>query len=111
MAEEFKVAIQHNQPVFLMGGFGGASRLLCDIIEGRQASHQLLEKASTVSEYKDFYQWCEENGNHINYEFFDHIKIADLHNGLTQEENLRLFSSVDIIEIVSLVLKGINKRL
>ena len=36
------------------------------------------------------------------------IKISDLNNGLSEEENKTLFHSVDIMEIVSLVLKGLK---
>lgn len=109
VVEEFKIAISQHQPIFLVGGFGGASHLICNIIEGKSGYDTLKDNAFVNYEYRNFFNWCEENGNHIEYESFDGLKIEDLHNNLSYEENITLFHSVDIIEIVSLILKGLNQ--
>ena len=49
---------------------------------------------------------------HIDYSMIDSINVEDLrYNGLTDEENLKLFHSVNIMEIVSLVLHGLFNTL
>lgn len=108
LAEEFKLAISQKLPIFLIGGFGGAGRMIVEIIEGKKTSQDLLDLACNIDDYKSFYEWCENNNHHIDYEALDNLKIEDLHNGLEDEENMRLFHSVDIVEIVSLVLLGLS---
>ena len=108
VAEECKIALENKQPIFLIGGLGGAAHVLAEIIEKKADSSLLRNKALSIDNYKELYQWCEENERHIDYEFFDGVSFADLNNGLTDDENKILFHSVDIIEIVSLILKGLN---
>ena len=42
------------------------------------------------------------------YAKLGNVKISDLNNSLSYEDNKTLFHSVDIMEIVSLVLKGLK---
>ena len=59
--------------------------------------------------YKELYNWCVEHEMPIKYEKLENVKIPDLNNGLSDDENKTLFHSIDIMEIVSLVLKGLKK--
>lgn len=111
IVEECKIALEGKQPVFIVGAFGGAAHILSEVFEKNADSKSLLNMANEYDNYKELYVWCEKNDRHINYEFFDGITIADLNNGLTEEENAVLFHSVDIIEIVSLILKGLNNTI
>ena len=108
VAEEFMLATENKQAVYLIGGFGGVAHLLAEIIEQNTTSEVLQEHAISDTKYKEIFDWCEDNGNPIAYSYFDSIKISDLNNGLSEEENKTLFHSVDIMEIVSLVLKGLK---
>lgn len=108
VAEEFMIATENKQAVYLIGGFGGVAHLLAEIIEQDTTSEVLREHAISDTKYKEIFDWCEDNGNPIAYSYFDSIKISDLNNGLSEEENKTLFHSVDIMEIVSLVLKGLK---
>lgn len=108
VVEECKIALESKQPVFIVGAFGGAAHMLSEVFEKKAYSKSLLDKANEYDNYKELYDWCEKNDRHINYEFFDSISITDLNNGLTEVENTVLFHSVDVIEIVSLILKGLN---
>lgn len=110
VVEECKIALEERQPVFLIGGFGGAAHVLANIIENKACSSILLDKAFADDNYKELYQWCEEYDHHIDYEFFNSVTLADLNNGLKDDENKTLFHSVNIIEIVSLILKGLNNK-
>ena len=108
IAEEYKIALEKKQPVYLIGGFGGAAHVLADIIEKKTDSSSLRNMAFATDDYDEIYQWCEEHKRHVDYEFFDSVTLDDLNNGLTEEENKTLFHSVNIIEIVSILLKGLN---
>ena len=108
IAEEFMIAYNTKKPIYLIGGFGGCSHVIAKIFEGKASSKELLDSALHVDTYKQFYEWSNANGYTIDYSFFDKIKIEELNNGLMPEDNMRLMQSVDIMEVVSLVLTGIK---
>ena len=108
IAEEFLISIQHKQPVYLIGGFGGAAHLLAEIIEKRASFAEMLNVAMSDADYEEIYKWYIAEGMPIKYAGLGNIKISDLNNGLSEEDNRTLFHSVDIMEIVSLVLKGLK---
>ncbi len=114
IVEEFITARQAGHPVYLIGGFGGAAKVLSEIIERKngQTADSLLSIAYDNVKYKELYGYYESKGQHIDYSILDTISIEDFRiNGLTDEENLKLFHSVNAMEIVSLVLKGLSKTL
>lgn len=114
IVEEFITAKQANHPVYLIGGFGGATKLLSDIIDKKKdvKADVLLDIACEDAKYKELYEYYKSKGSQIDYSILDIISVGDLkNNGLSDEENLRLFHSVNIMEIVSLVLKGLSKTL
>ena len=108
IAEEFMIAYKAKKPIFIIGGFGGCAHLISDILEGKISSKILKDTASQNAGYKAFYERYTNDGNVIDFDFFDCINIERLNNGLDKDENIQLFHSVDIIEIVSLVLKGLK---
>lgn len=81
--EEFKIAIEAGHPVHVVGGFGGASRYVANVLLG-------------VTEVEDPFAWMKG------------LNITNLRNGLSEEENKRLFVSTNAMEIVSLILKGLK---
>lgn len=109
VAEEFMIATENNQPVYLIGGFGGVAHLLADILEKKTTIVAILDEAMSDDNYKELYNWCVEHEMPIKYEKLENVKIQDLNNGLSDDENKTLFHSIDIMEIVSLVLKGLKK--
>lgn len=84
--EEFKIAIEAGHPVYMVGGFGGASRYVANVLLG-------------VTEVEDPFAWMKG------------LNISNLRNGLSEEENKRLFVSTNAMEIVSLILKGLKNSL
>ena len=108
IAEDIMVALHKQQPVFVIAGFGGAAHVIADILEGKATSETLKSLAQSDTKYLELYQWCENNDHHIDYEHFDKYNWKDLNNGLSEEQNRILFHSVDIVEIVSLVLLGLS---
>ena len=91
IAEEVLGSLQHRQPLFLVGGFGGCAR---DIA----AKMHLLPKAA-ASEIA----WK-------GHDEFGHFDVGALENGLTLEENITLATTVHVDEAVALVLRGLLRR-
>lgn len=84
--EEFKIAIEADHPVYVVGGFGGAARYVANVLSG-------------VTEVEDSFAWMKG------------LNISNLRNGLSEEENKLLFVSTNAMEIVSLILKGLKNSL
>lgn len=87
IAEEALAALEANQPLFLLGGFGGCAR---DIAV---ALNLLPEKGKFVPWKK----WSE----------FSQFDGAALGNGLSHEENATLVSTVHVDEAITLILRGL----
>lgn len=108
IAEEFLLSVKGKHPVYLIGGFGGASHAIVEILEKNATSDLLLTTAMEDESYRKFYEWLSAESVKIDYKYLDGLNVADLNNGLSAEQNMRLFHSVDIIEIVSLILEGLS---
>ena len=109
--EEFKIARDHHHPLFLIGGFGGIAGMLCAAIDKQISSTVFLEEACRHDYYKSIFMYYASKGQPVDYSWIDSITIDDLDNGLTLEENKRLFITTNIMEIVSLILHGLSKKL
>lgn len=114
--EEYLIAKNKGNPIYLLGGFGGVSRIIADILEEKLPESYLLEQANIDTSYSDFvsYYNTKESHSKINYHaIFNDITdggIASLNNGLSEDENKKLFQSTNILEIVALILKGLNNE-
>lgn len=114
--EEFIMAQAKEHPIYLLGGFGGASKAIVDIMEGTLPENFLLKEAEKDSLYTDFLDYYNEKEN---VDPIDYIKIyteiqkkgiEGLRNGLSNDENRLLFQSTNVLEIVALILKGLNNK-
>lgn len=114
--EEFIISKRENHPIYLLGGFGGASKAIVDIIEGNLSETYLLENAILESSYMNFLEYYNEREktNPIDYSkvYIEILEngIGGLRNGLTDEENKILFHSTNVLEIVAMILKGLNNK-
>ena len=114
--EEFVISKSHNHPIYILGGFGGASKVIVDIIQGGDGSYlKTTTKAdSTYNELIKYYNTTSLTSP-IDYdEIITTIQkdgIMGLNNGLEDDENKILFHSTNVLEIVALVLKGLNSKL
>lgn len=112
--EEAYLAMVKEKPVFLIGGFGGATKKIIDTLQGDISEVFSLEYQLQNPEFKKLYEYYEFIGEKekIDYEkinlFFKIKGIVGLNNGLSIEENETLFESTNLYEIVSLIIKGIN---
>lgn len=111
--EEFMLTKSKRKPIFLLGGFGGVSKAIVEIIN-KQNTDYLRNEANLNSLYINFvnYYNSKDNNDPINYqsiyEDISKMEISYLNNGLSDDENLILFNSTNVLEIVSLILKGLN---
>ena len=112
--EETYLAMKKEKPVFLIGGFGGATKKIIDILQGNISEVFSLKNQLQNPEFKKLYEYYESIGEkeEIDYEkinlFLKAKGIEGLNNGLSIEENITLFESANLYEIVSLIIKGIN---
>lgn len=111
--EEIIIAINQECPVFLLGGFGGVSSSVCRFLETNVLPQKLtLEwQIRNNSGYQDVLEYYSDRMKlpySDLYSFLDILRIDNLRNGLSKEDNLRLFNTPYIDEALYLVLKGIQ---
>lgn len=111
--EEVLISLKHQQPVYLVGGFGGCARMIADLLKGNdreEMSWDFQKKAPHAEAMCELYQtrginwWSYEEMT----QFLQDSGIQGLHNGLSEAENEELFVTVDVDQIVSLLLKGLQ---
>lgn len=86
--EETLLAFESHHPIYVLGGFGGAAKNLADLLDGKCTAIDLGFSKLEVLEGK----------------------IDELNNGLSIEENRILFYSLNITEIINLILKGLSAK-
>lgn len=114
--EETFHSLNAGKAVYLLGGFGGATKSIIEIITGSKP-YQLTNDYQFDSEFlKEFKQFASDKSKvKLDYDFiFDFFKQHSLEsiskkNGLNPEENQILFESINIHEIVFLLIKGLQK--
>lgn len=92
IAEEALLSLQVNQPVFLIGGFGGCTRDIAETVG-------LVEP------------WTSSRQTWSSRERFKSYSPDSLHNGLSTEENQLLVQTPYIDQSMSLVMKGLHRLL
>ncbi len=90
IAEEALLSLQFSQPLFLIGGFGGCTRDICETLG-------LVEL--WVGSRPD---WPERGQ-------FRKFTAEDLHNGLSSEENRLLAHTPHIDQAMTLVMLGLHR--
>lgn len=112
--EEVLCSLQNNQPVYLVGGFGGCARLVADLLMGKTRIEMDWEyhkdapfapEMRTLFEERENVSWWDYS--EIN-QFLKDGGIEALNNGLTEQENIQLFQELDTFEIIRLLLKGLK---
>mgnify|MGYP003625366747 CR=1 FL=1 len=91
IAEEGLISLRSRQPLYLVGGFGGCTRLICKTLK-------LIEEPNYMpkSEWqKDFLDFNESN----------------LNNGLLDEENRQLAMTPHVDQAIILILRGLLRLL
>ena len=115
IVEEVYIAMKNNKPTFLVGAFHGATGDVISALMGKLPERSTHEFQNSTDELKLRTEYYNKNKpkeiKEINYEyivyFFNTKGVKSLNNGLTEEENKRLFKTVHIPEMISLILKGL----
>ena len=108
--EEAINAAKANHPLFLLGGFGGASVRLIQLIQGETSSEKLFEECCSHHLYQEFVSYLDKEKAEMNFKVLDVFSnnMSVLKNGLSKEENEQLFVTTNVTEIIALVLKGLH---
>lgn len=110
--EEVLLAIKKDKPIFLLGGFGGATHYICEMIEDGVAQKLTYDWQNQNNfGYEELRKFYENKGRH-EFEAYnllaEKLVMKNLRNGLTDEENYRLFRTKYPVEAEYLILKGIK---
>ena len=120
VAEEAYWTIREGKPLFLMGGFGGATAAVIEALRGGTPSalapdtlRKHARKAAAKSGHPLLDDVYRKHGAHEWVELdmsavFRDSGVAGLNNGLSAEENAVLFETVDPLEAAALVLRGLS---
>jgi hypothetical protein len=118
LVEEALNSIRSNQPLYLCGAFGGATKEIINAIFSGNTQYLTDDFQFTNEMYKSFYtHWNETETIKINYpelikEFHDFgITRLSAGNGLNEEENQRLALTQHIPEMIYLVMKGLKTKM
>ncbi|HEV7517042.1 MAG TPA: TIR domain-containing protein [Thermoanaerobaculia bacterium] len=112
--EEILLSLQAEQPVYLVGAFGGCARLVFDLLEGRERREMTWEYQRQAPQAEPMRALYEEKGTWWDYpemiEFVVKRGYAGLNNGLDLDENRRLATTQTPETIVELLLTGLRRR-
>ena len=107
--EEAIVAIGKRHPLYVLGGFGGAANRLANLVMGEVTVNALWNECGQDEASAKYIGQGEGPSPYFNK--LSEINFRNLNNGLSEEENIRLFESTNIAEIIALILKGLSETL
>ena len=118
IVEEVWLDLRAKRPVYLIGAFGGASRVLIDAMMTGKSSALSARTQESDPEYGAMMQLHRKSApptERVNYPemvaVLGRAWTSGLDNGLTRKQNEELFFTRDIGRMVSLVLVGLATRL
>ena len=118
--EEGVIALRARQPLYLLGLFGGAARLLIDALSGTYREELTGSWISTLQGSDELRNEYRRRGHAVKApeELAAELKqkgaaglSAALNNGLSEDENIELVRSDDPERIVALILSGLRNKL
>jgi len=112
--EETLTTLEQNKPLYLIGGFGGATAKLISVIQGEDVEELSNEYQYNTNFLKDYriyaakeYPWMDYEILKTQIQAFDIDALSEL-NKLSVAENEILFYSRNIHEILYLIIKGLK---
>jgi hypothetical protein len=117
LAEEALLALRAGKPVYLIGAFGGCAEAVIEALRGNKPAALTLDYqvANSVSgaAIELYNSQLAPSGEPIDYKAltteFEGFGIAGLNNGLGAAENGRLLTSMNLPEMIALVLRGLGR--
>lgn len=123
IVEESLMALRREQPVYIVGGFGGAARLVALAIQGGKPEGLTLDyQAKASPPYRDMLRiYDNERARNPALHSVDYGEIVDefarcgvkglaARNGLSPDENEELFQAGSVDAAVYLIMKGLANR-
>jgi hypothetical protein len=113
--EEAKITLEQKKPLFLLGALGGAARQVIDAIAGKGFSftNNAFHQSEEYNTFKNQYNKNEEGLIDIGADasFFKDFGLQGLSelNGLSREENERLFVTSNLPEMLYFIFKGLKQ--
>ena len=114
--EEVLLSIDAQQPVYLVGAYGGCARLVCEALEGRRESPLTWDHHRVVPFVEELRGLYSTNG--VLWEDYDSIygRLRNggfdlLSNGLDLAENRELSATRSTERMIELILSGLQKVL
>lgn len=120
LLEESILALKDDIPVYFIGIFGGITYRIIEALKGKKPQELTIEWHTSQNEnYKEFVEYynSKNNENRVDYslnaEFLNKYTLDRLskNNGLTIDENERLFDTIHSAEIIFLIMKGLKAKL
>ncbi len=108
MVDEFLMAMESHYPVFLIGGFGGCTEEIINMIIAKAYNETLFNKAKENTNYKNFVDEKKINPYEQLKTYVVH-GFACLNNSLSEEDNYKLAKSNDLVTIINLIFKGLKE--
>jgi len=117
LAEEALLALRAGKPVYLIGAFGGCAEAVIQALRGNKPAaltldYQVAEGVAGAA-IELYNSQVPPGGERIDYKAltaeFERFGIAGLNNGLDVAENERLFSTLNLPEMIALVLRGLSR--
>jgi hypothetical protein len=115
LVEEAYETMKAGKPLFLIGAYGGCTGAVIEAVRGNRPTGLTQKQQCENDSYREVYDYYNQHApateERIDYEklvdFFNEQGIDGLHNGLSAEENERLFTTPHIPETIALLLKGL----
>ena len=111
--EEIAIAATMNKPMFLLGGFGGVTQSVCQMIVEQAVPEELTLEWQITNNPKlgELLDFAKSRSVDYKLQYEQDLEIvmkSEFRNGLSHEENKTLFESSFSDEIINLILKGIK---
>ncbi len=117
--QEIIIAIKKNKPIYLLGGYGGITSSICQMLKSGRKPEQLTYdwQIQHSAGYRDLLDYASKKGIQYSADYdaiaktilaFGIDKISKS-NGLSQADNFRLFNTSFVDESLHLILKGLKK--
>lgn len=112
--EEILLSLQAEQPLFLVGAFGGAARLVIDLLEGDTRPEMTWDFQSGAPHAREMRAIYEARGEEWwDYEemarFIREKGIPGVNPHLSQAENRELFHTRNVHRMVELIVLGLDR--
>ena len=108
--EEIQITLDKKKPLYILGGFGGISAKICQyLITGELPDELTLSwHKENNKNYSDLLQEYNDHRLSIDYLWLNKLNTNLLNNGLSEEDNLKLFTTPFVDEVIYLISKGLR---